>query len=53
MKDQELKLEEIETSHTLGGACSTVRCTIVNSSRRSRHIGEGSVAKKTYEPVCM
>ena len=36
MKDEELKLEEIEASHTLGGyrRCkyySTVRYTIVNS----------------------
>ncbi len=32
---------------------SAVRYTIFNRSRRIRHIGKGSVAAKTYEPVCM
>jgi hypothetical protein len=39
MKDEEIKLEEIESSHTLGGyrRCryySVVRYTLVNRSRR-------------------
>ncbi len=45
MKDEELKLEEIEASHTLGGyrrcrCYSAVRYTIVNRSRRMccRHL---------------
>jgi hypothetical protein len=32
---------------------SVVKYTIVNRSHRSRHMGEGSVVNKTYEPVCM
>ena len=67
MKDKDLKLEETEASHTLGGrgegrvqvrgkwrGCrcySAVRYTIGNRSRRSRHMGEGSFARKSYEPV--
>ena len=39
MKDEELKIEEIETSHTLGGyrrcrCYSAVRYTIMNRSHR-------------------
>jgi hypothetical protein len=32
---------------------SVVRYTIVNRSHRSRHMGEGWVANKIYEPVSM
>ena len=62
MKDKEQKLEETESSHTLGGAgegrvqvrgklrgCryySVVRYTIGNRSRRSLHMGQGLVSKK-------
>ena len=47
MKDKELKLEEIEIFHTLGGACySVVKCTMVNRSYRSHHMGEGSLHNK-------
>jgi hypothetical protein len=59
MKDEELKLEEIEASHTLGGyrrcrCYSAVRYTIVNRSRRiCCRKGKGLVAKKTHGPVCM
>jgi hypothetical protein len=59
MKDEELKFEEIESSHTLGEyrRCrrySAVRYTIVNRSRRiCYHKGKGLVAKKTNGPVCM
>ena len=69
MEDKEIELEETEASYTPGGAgqsrvqvsgkwrgCrrySTVMCTIMNRSHRSRHICEGSVANKTYEPVRM
>ena len=67
MKNKEQKLEETGASHTLGGAgegrvevrgkwrgCrsySVVRYTIGNRSHRNRHVGEGSFAKKNYEPV--
>jgi hypothetical protein len=53
MKDEELKLEELEVSHTLGGkkrcrCYSTVRYTIANRSRRiCCPKGKGFVAKKT------
>ncbi len=59
MKDKELKLEEIESSHTLGGwrrlrFYSVVRYTIVNRSRRIYYRkGEGLVVKKAHRPVCM
>jgi hypothetical protein len=59
MKDEEVQLEEIEDSHTLGGSrrlrCySAVRYTIVNRSRRNCcRKGKGLVAKKTHRPVCM
>ena len=58
MKDEEIKLEEIEVSHTLGGdrrcrSCSAARYTVVNKSRRICHQGKGLVAKKTHEPVCI
>jgi hypothetical protein len=59
MKDEELKLEEIKTSHTLGGysrcrCYSAVRYTIVNRSRRicCRKV-KGLVTKKTHGPVCI
>ena len=57
MKDEEMKLEEIEDSHTLGGyrrcGCySAVRYTIVNRSRRiCCHKGKGFVVKKPHGPV--
>ena len=59
MKDEELKLEEIEDSHTLGGyrrsrCYSVVRYTIVNRSRRiCCRKGKGLVTKKNHGPVCM
>jgi hypothetical protein len=59
MKDEELKLEEIEVSHTLGGyrrcrSYSVVRYTIVNRSRRiCCRQDKGLVAKKTHGPVCI
>jgi hypothetical protein len=59
MKDEELKLEEIEASlYTLGGyrrcrCYSAVRYTIVTRSRRICRKGKGLVAKKNHEPVCM
>ncbi len=59
MKDEELKLEEIESSLTLGGyrrcrCYSVVRCTIVNRSQRIcfRKV-KGLVEKKNHEPVWM
>ena len=59
MKDEEVKLEEIGTSHTLGGyrrcrCYSDVRYTMVNRSYRicSRK-GKGLVVKKTHGPVWM
>jgi predicted double-glycine peptidase len=57
MKEEELKFEEIEDSHTLGGyrRCryySPVRYTIVNRSWRIfSHQGKGLVPKKTHGPV--
>ena len=59
MKDEEIKLEEIESSHTLGGyrrcrCYSDVRYTIVNRSHRiCRWKHKGLVPKKTHEPVFM
>ena len=63
MKNKELKLEETEASHTVGGSgegrdqvrgkwrgckCySAVRYTIVTRSHRSRNMGEGSLSNKT------
>jgi hypothetical protein len=58
MKDKDLKLEEIEVSHTIGGyrRCryySAVRYTIVNRSCRiCCRKGKGLVSKKTHGPVC-
>ncbi len=54
MKDEELKFEEIEVSHTLGGyrRCtyySVVRYTIVNRSRRICRQGKGLVVKKPMD----
>ena len=52
MKDEEVNLEEIEVSHTLGGYrrseyYSVVRYTIVNRSHRiCFHKGTGLVVKK-------
>jgi hypothetical protein len=59
MKDEEVKIEEIEDSHdshTLGGyrrcrCYSDVRYTIVNRSRRICRKGKGLVVKKTHGPV--
>ena len=59
MNDEELKLEEIEASHTLGGyrrcrCYSAVRYTTVNRSHRiCCRKGKGLVVKKTHGPVCM
>ena len=59
MKDEDLKLEEIEASHTLGGyrRCiyySVVSHTIVNRSHRiCCRKGKGLVPKKNHGPVCM
>jgi hypothetical protein len=59
MKDEELKIEEIEVSHTLGRyrrcrCYSDVRYTIVNRSRRIFcRKDQGLVAKKNHGPVCM
>ena len=60
MKDEELKLEEVEASHTLGGAGEGQEErnmypsseTLSKGSRRNSHQGVGSVAKKTHEPGC-
>ena len=58
-EDEEVHLEEIESSHTLGGyrRCryySVVRYTIVNRSHRIYyHKDKGLVVKKNHEPVCM
>ena len=60
MRDKDVKFEETEVSHTLGGAGEDrvqVRgkwlcCQILSGKKRSRRIrymGEGSVANKTYE----
>jgi hypothetical protein len=57
MKDENLKLEEIEVSHTLGGyrrcrCYSPVRYTIVNRSHRICYDqGKGLTMKKTHGPV--
>ena len=59
MKDEELKVEEIEVFHTLGGyrrcrCYSVVRYTIVNRSHRiSCREDKGLVPKKTHGPVYM
>jgi len=58
MKDEQVKLEEIEASHTPGGyrrcrCYSDVRYTIVNRSLRICCRVKGLVAKKTHGPVCM
>ena len=59
MKDEELKLEEIEASLTLGGyrrciCYSAVRYTIVSRSHRIFcRKGKGLVVKKTHELVWM
>ena len=59
MKDEDLKQEEIEASHTLGGykrcrCYSVVRYTIVNRSRRiCCRKGKGLVGQKNHGPVCM
>ena len=66
MKDEDLKLEEIEGSPTLGGegeghvqgkekwreyiSYFAIRNTIFKWSTRIRHKGEVSVAKKNHEP---
>ena len=66
MKDKELKLEEIVSSHTLGGSgevqesCPGERetersqqiHTIVNTSHNNRHMGEGLVAGKNPMNLC-
>ena len=57
MKDEEIKIDEIEVSLTLGGLrrlrwYSTVRYTIVNRSRRiCCRKGKGLVVKKNHRPV--
>ena len=54
MKEEEVHLEEIETSHTLGGyrrcrCYSAVRYTIVNRSHRIFYRkGKGLITKKTH-----
>ena len=59
MKDEDLKLEDIEVSHTLDGyrrcrCYCAVRYTIVNWSRRiCCRKGKGLVVKKNHEPVYM
>ena len=59
MKDEQLMLEEIEVSLTLGGyrrcrCYSDVRYTIVNRSHRiCCRKGKGLVMKKTHGPVCI
>ena len=59
MKNEDLKLEEIEVSHTLGGyrrcrCYSVVRYTIVSRSRRIYcRKDQGLVPKKTHGPVWM
>ena len=52
MKDEDLQLEVIEVSHTLGGYryYSTVRYTIVNRSHRIGRKGKGLV-NKNHETV--
>ena len=47
--------ESEESSHGEGAGVwySVVRCITVNRSPRSRHMGEGSVVKITYDPLCM
>jgi hypothetical protein len=52
MKDEELKIEEIETSHTLGGYI--VKKTNGPVSRRICYRKfKGLVVKKTHGPVWM
>ncbi len=59
MEDEEIKFEEIETSHTLGGyrrcrSYSVVRYTIVNRSQRiCCRKGKGLVVEKNHGPVYM
>jgi hypothetical protein len=57
MKDEELKLEEIEASQTLGGyrRCRCYPAVRYNTVNRSRRIccrkGKGLVAKKNHELI--
>jgi hypothetical protein len=59
MKDEEIKLEEIESSHTLGGyrrcrCYSVVRYTKVNRSHRIFcRKDKGLVVKKKHGTVCI
>ena len=67
MKENDLKPEDVEVSHTLGGTGESRSCrgrgkwrvvnrytiVIVNRSRRNHHMGKGSVAKKPYQSLCV